>query len=220
LRKADVFFVNGLGLDNEVAATLKRGSGNRKLKVVELGSKLPGDMLADLSHDHNHGDGDDHHHHDSPFDPHIWLSPDHAVILVQSIRDELKAIDPDHAAGYDQRAANYIAKLNQLKADGVKMLADKKDRKLVTFHESLTYFAKTFNLDIEGVVQKKPGVEPSAGEVKQLIALCEKEKVRLIAVEPQYTSSTSARTILDQLREKQIPDPQLVEIDPLETVIP
>ncbi|HJZ55287.1 MAG TPA: metal ABC transporter substrate-binding protein, partial [Gemmataceae bacterium] len=164
--------------------------------------------------------GDDHHHHDSPFDPHIWLSPDHAVILVQSIRDELKAIDPDHAAGYDQRAANYIAKLNQLKADGVKMLADKKDRKLVTFHESLTYFAKTFNLDIEGVVQKKPGVEPSAGEVKQLIALCEKEKVRLIAVEPQYTSSTSARTILDQLREKQIPDPQLVEIDPLETVIP
>jgi ABC-type Zn uptake system ZnuABC Zn-binding protein ZnuA len=219
LRKADLFFVNGLGLDNQVAATLKRGSGNRKLRVVELGTRLPANMLVEGSHDHHHHDGHDHHHEHGA-DPHVWLSPDLAIILVEAIRDELMAIDPAHADGYDRRAADYIAKLKKLKADGVEMLKGKQDRKLVTFHEALAYFAKTYNLDIKGVVQKNPGVEPSAAEVNALIALCKKENVRLIAVEPQYTANTSARTIIDQLKAKEIPDPQLVEIDPLETITP
>lgn len=214
LRKADVMFINGLGLDAEMARTLKRGSGNRKLTVVELGDKIPQAQLLEGSH-HDHAG---HHHHDSIWDPHVWLSPDQAVVMVEVIRDKLKELDPGHAAGYDQRAAEYIGKLQKLKADGVELLKGKTDRKLVTFHESLPYFARTFNLDVAGVVQKNPGVEPTADEVARLIAVCKEKKVRVLAVEPQYTANTSARTILDRLKQEGVPDPVLVEIDPLETV--
>lgn len=220
LRKADLLFINGLNLDDGLAETLRKGSSNRKLNVVALGKRIPDDKLLEGSEDHDHhAHGHDHHHEHGP-DPHVWLSPDLAALMTEGIRDELKKADPGNAAGYDQRAAEYVAKLRTLKADGRDMLKGKTDRKLVTFHESLAYFARDFDLMIAGVVEKKPGVEPNIDEVNALVKLCVEKKVRLIAVEPQYGSNTSAKTVLDQLRKKGVPDAELVEIDPLETVIP
>src|SRR5262245_28320639 len=34
LSKADVFFINGLDLDNQIAEKLKSGSGNKNLKII------------------------------------------------------------------------------------------------------------------------------------------------------------------------------------------
>lgn len=218
LRHADLMFINGLDLDDSVANDMKRG-GNRKLKVVSLGGRIPEAKLVEgqCHHEHAHGD---HHDHEHGTDPHVWLSPEFAVVMTEATRDELKAADPGHAAGYDSRAAAYVGKLRKLKADGLEMLKGKADRKLVTFHESLAYFAKDFDLSIEGVVQKKPGVEPNSDELKALIKLCTEKKVRLIAVEPQYTANTSAKTVIDELKRNGIADADLVEIDPLETVTP
>src|SRR5438309_1428171 len=78
------------------------------------------------------------HKHDT--DPHVWLSPDHAVLMVNTIRDALKEADPAHAAGYDQRAAAYVAKLTALKTYGVDKFKSKRDNRLVSFHDSLAYF--------------------------------------------------------------------------------
>ena len=219
LRQADLFFVNGLSLDDDVAATLKKGSGNPRLKLVKLGDGIKATnpkllVEGECKHDHDHGHD---HHHDHGFDPHVWLSPDLTELMVNGIRDELVAADPAHADGYRQRAAAYAAMLRQLKAEGIELLSKKKDRKLVTFHESLAYFAEAFNLDVAGVVQKKPGVEPNAKELDELVKLCVANKVRLIAVEPQYTANTSAKAVLDELKRRGVADADLVEIDPLET---
>lgn len=216
LRKADLFFINGIDLDNEQAKALHRGSGNRLLKVIDLGGKIPDTKLLEgkCTHDHGHAHAHDHGH-----DPHIWLGLDHAVLMVEGIRDELKAADPKNAANYDRRAAEYIAKLQKLRDDGRAMLKDKADRKLITFHDSLTYFANTFGLDIKGVVQKKPSVDPNSQEMSDLIKLCGENKVRVLTVEPQF-SPDAAKTILTELKRKGIADAELVEIDPLETVRP
>jgi zinc transport system substrate-binding protein len=220
LRRADLFFINGLGLEGEKPETLKRGSGNPKLKIVDLGSLVPQDKLLEGSCHHDHKDGDDDHDHGK--DPHIWLSPDHVEILVNGIRDELKAADPAHAANYDRRAKEYIEKLKKLKTEGIAILKDKKDRKMVSFHDSLTYFAKAFDLNIAGVVEKNPGTEPNDQELKKLIALCadEDHPIRLITVEPQYGTSNSGEELIKTLKHKKVPDPVLVEIDTLETVVP
>jgi len=219
LQKADLFIINGLELDNALAETMRRGSGNKKLNLVDLGQRIPRDKLLERDDDHDHAAGHKHDHEHGSHDPHVWLAPDLAILMTQTIRDELKAADGGSGAAYDANAAGYIAKLNQLKADGVAMFKDKKDRKLVTFHESLGYFARSFDLEIAGVVEKKPGVEPSRDEVDAIIKMCVDKKVRLIAVEPQYGANTSAKAIIEELHRKGI-DAALVEIDPLETVTP
>ena len=218
LSRADLFFINGLGLEGNKPEMLKNSSGNPNLKVVDLGSRIPKDQL--LMGSCNHGDAD-HVDHEHGMDAHVWLSPDYAVMQVEGIRDALKEADPAHAANYDRRAAEYIAKLQNLKADGVAAFKDKKDRNLVTFHDSMTYFAKTFDLNIVGVVQKNPGTEPNDQHLKELIGLCadEKKPIRVITVEPQFGSSRSAHQVVEELRNQKVPDPRLVEFDPLETAL-
>jgi ABC-type Zn uptake system ZnuABC Zn-binding protein ZnuA len=217
VRRADLFLVVGIGLEGDKPEGMKKGSGNKNLKIVELGARIPEDQLLEGSCHHDHGDGEKHDHGK---DPHLWLSPDYAVRLVETIRDELKAADPAHAANYDRRAAEYVAKLQKLKADGLAMLRDKKDRKLVTFHDSMTYFARAFDLKIAGVVQKNPGSEPNSKELEKLIAICAdpSDPVRVICVEPQYSTSNAGSELIKTLKHRKVPDPVLVELDPLETV--
>jgi zinc transport system substrate-binding protein len=212
LHRADLFLTVGLGLDDAVTTKLKDSSGNAKLKVVELGERLPPDMLrrghkAEAHDGHDHGD----------VDPHVWLGIPEAVNMVETIRDELAALDPPHADGYRRRAAETAERLRKLQAEGKAQLAAKAEKpRLLSFHDALYYFARSFDVVIEGYIEA-PGQEPSAKRVKDLVALCKEKQVRLIAVEPQYPSNTGARLLLDELRRQGIPDAAFVEIDPMET---
>ena len=220
LHGASVFFVNGLALDEKVATLMKNGSGNRGLKVVNLGTAIDPKLLhegAACVHEDEEGHV---HSHEHAIDPHVWLAPELAELQVNSIRDGLKEVSPKYAAGYDRRAAEYVERLRKLKTDGTAMLKDKKDRKFVTVHGALAYFAHSFGLEIADVIQKVPGKEPSGKELEAIAAACVKNGVRVIAVEPQYSSQAAAQRIADELRRKGVPDPVLVEIDPLETANP
>jgi zinc transport system substrate-binding protein len=217
ITQADLFVINGLGLDEMIAQKMKGGSGNLDLKIVNLGERFQEHELEEggaCLHDHGHGHA---HAHEHALDPHVWLGIGHAVKQVEGIRDALKEYDPAHAADYDRRAAEYVARLRKIEADGKEMLKDKKNRKFVTFHGSLTYFAKTFDLEIADIIQKVAGQEPTAKELTKLVEACKANKVRVIAVEPQYSGQSSAQRILDELKRQGVEDPVLVEIDPLET---
>jgi ABC-type Zn uptake system ZnuABC Zn-binding protein ZnuA len=216
ITQADLFIINGLGLDEMIAQKMKAGSGNLDLRIVNLGERFKPEELEEgvCLHDHGHD-----HAHDHGYDAHVWLGIGHAVKQVEGIRDALKEYDPAHAEGYDRRAAEYVARLKTIEADGKELLKGKKDRKFITFHGSLTYFAKTFGLEIADVVQKVPGQEPTARELADLVEKCKANRVRVIAVEPQYSGQRSAQRILDELRRKGVEDPVLVEIDPLETAL-
>lgn len=215
VRGADLFLINGLGLDDRQADVIRKSSRNRGLKVIPLGEAIPEGrrLQGACTHDHGHD-----HDHDHGTDPHVWLAPDRAAAMVEAVRDRLKEADPAHAADYDRRAAEYVVKLRQLHSDGLHLLDGKTDRNLVSFHDSLAYFADAFALKVVGVVQKTPGQEPNDDELRKLREVCAgTPKVRLIAVEPQYSTVTSAEGILRELRRKGVPDAAMVEIDPLET---
>lgn len=216
---ADLFFCVGLEFDEDKAGVMKTGAGNEKLKIVQLGARVDPKKLLEGSCTHEHKPGEKHDH---GHDPHLWLSPDHAITFVNAIRDELKAADPAHAAGYDSRAAAYVAKLEKLKADGQALLKGKKDNRLVTFHDSLAYFSECYGIEIRGVLTQKAGQEPNQKELKKLIAICTdaNKPTRVIAVEPQYSTSTSGETLRKELLAKGLSDAVLVEIDTLETVKP
>jgi ABC-type Zn uptake system ZnuABC Zn-binding protein ZnuA len=216
VQKADLFFINGLGIDDVKADSIKKSSRNRELAVIALGDAIPENRRLQGVCTHDHGHDHDHDH----TDPHAWLAPDRAVLMVERVRDKLKEADPGHAADYDRRAAEYVVRLRKLQAEGRDQLKDKKDRNLVSFHDSLAYFADAFELKVVGVVQKTPGQEPNDDELRKLTEICTgTPKVRLIAVEPQYSTVTSAEEILKGLRRKGVADAAMVEIDPLETCL-
>lgn len=219
LRRADLFFVNGLELDEHFAKRLKNNSGNSGLPLIELGERVKNKIAIgkekEDGHDHKH---DGHAHHHGEYDPHMWLGIPEAIVYVQAIRDELKAKNPADASGYDRRAAEYIQKLEKLHADGKAALSVVKpaDRKLISFHDSLRYFARAFDVQVAGVMEMRAGVAPDANELRKLIELCQKENVRVIAVEPQYPQD-NAKLLRDSAMKKGVADVRIIEIDPIET---
>ena len=230
LRQADLFFVNGLELDERFADRLARTSANKKLQgqgggYVMIGERLRAKGLVDKMAEHaghahhHHGPGHEGHHH-GEYDPHVWLGVPQAIGIVEVIRDELKRIHPDGAAGYDSRAAAYVAELKELHEYGRAALAAKKERSLVTNHDSLHYFAKTFGLTVAGVVQIQAGTDADSATLAELIKTCKEKDVRVIAAEPQFQQRGAATALVKELRGRGLTDAALIEIDPLETVTP
>jgi len=212
-READVIFINGLGLQERYVRKLRAPAANPKWKVVELGKLIDEKWLLEGECHHEHAAGEEHEH---PTDPHLWLSPTRAEIYAREICNVLKELNPEKASVFEANCTNYVQKLTELKAFGLNLLNDKKERKFVSFHDSLQYFAKDFQLQIAGVIELEPGVEPGAKQMSELLDLCIKENLRVIAVEPQFTAKNAATTIREELKKKGI-EAEFVEIDTLET---
>jgi zinc transport system substrate-binding protein len=210
---ADVLFYNGLSLDNTIASKVRSASGNPKLALIALGDALDQKALleGECHHEGGHKEGEEHDH---GTDPHVWLSPKHAKTMVGVIRDELKRLDPAHAAGYDSRAAAYVAKLDQLEQDGLALLKDKADKKILTHHDALQYFSQAFGLKLIDFIQTAD-VEPGSKDLEKIIKQAKKYGVRVIAVEPQFNRNTAAAVILAALKKEGI-DAVFAEVDTLE----
>lgn len=217
LTKADLFLTVGLQLDDQFADPMTRQVRRPDLPVVKLGQRVPIKQRLEMICNHDPAAGGKEHNH-GKYDPHLWLGIPEVIVMVEAIRDELSAIDPDRAPRYKKNAEAYIQTLKKLHADGKKMLEKKKNRRIVTFHESLGYFARSFALKIAGVIEVAPGEEASARQLTDLVELCRNKKnpVAAIAVEPQYPKSTSATTLRNELRGKGVAI-KMIEIDPLET---
>jgi len=222
LEEADLFIFNGLGLDDNFAGKLKASTSNKKLKMFDIGAKLEDDpdthtML--LSPDGNSccKPGEDPSGHVHNHDPHLWLSPVLAGKMVEEIRFALRGAEPDQKDLFDRNAAAYQAKLKAIHDDGKKILKDKKERTIVTTHGALRYFARDFGLVIADNLQATPGEEPSPADLKRVIEKCVKDKVRVIAVEPQYASHQSPKQLKAALETAGIADVVIIELDPLET---
>ena len=121
---------------------------------------------------------------DSQTDPHWWQDPRNAIAAVLAIRDELAHVDPGGTAVYDANAERYVAKLRALDREISTCIeripAD--ERKLVTSHDALGYYAQRYGLEVIGaaIPATTTQAQASAGETADLIDLINREGVRAI----------------------------------------
>ena len=173
LEKADAFVINGAGMEDFMDKVTEQ---QKKLKVVDASRGI------ELIHD---DEGDN---------PHVWLSVTDAIQQVRNIADQLKEADPAHADAYEKNAAAYIEKLTALKSEMHAALDNVPHKDIVTFHEAFPYFAKEFNLNIIGVVEREPGTEPTPTELQETIEQVNALPTKVLFTEPQY-SPAAAETI-------------------------
>jgi ABC-type Zn uptake system ZnuABC Zn-binding protein ZnuA len=203
LRDANVFFVNGLGLDENFATTARRSSGTPNLEIIELGERIPQDSVIKVK--------------DEP-DPHVWLGIPEAIGMVEGIRDELKKKHPMRASDYDKSAGTYISRLKKLHEEGKQTFAaiPADRRKIISFHDSLQYFARSFDIKVVDVLRKIPEQEPTPQDIANVAKICKEQHVRVIVAEPEYGDGP-AQELKRQLRQQGVADVEIVKINPLET---
>ena len=99
---------------------------------------------------HGHDEHDEHGHdaHDhGAFDPHVWLDPVLAVQQVANIRDALVAADPANADTYEDNAAAYISKLDELHDEYSTTLSNCQYDTIVTFHGAFAYLVERYGFE-------------------------------------------------------------------------
>jgi ABC-type Zn uptake system ZnuABC Zn-binding protein ZnuA len=127
-----------------------------------------------------------------PCDAHFWLDPNNVIIWSDNIADALAEIDPENADFYRDNVKAYQAQLRELDAEIESILAPipVEQRRLVTNHDFLGYFAQRYSFEIMGVVL--PGgstlTEPSSRELAELIEIIEREGIQTIVVEASNTN--------------------------------
>ena len=166
IAKADLVFVNGLGLEGNVRDAIDENAGG---PVVELS-----EGLATL--DSN---------------PHLWLDPRLAARYVERIRDVLIEHDRQGRAQYEANARTYLEQLGTLdrETEAAVQSIPPERRKLVTFHDAFRYFVTRYGLEIVAVVVRSPGQEPSEQDVARLTETLRSGGVPAVYKEPQFNAA-------------------------------
>lgn len=104
LRRADLFVSTGLDLELWVPALLDKAN-NPKVNDGGPGyvTAYTGIKLLDIPTTMSRSEGDIH----AFGNPHIWADPVNAIVIGQNILTGLKRIDPDDAALFEQRFADW-----------------------------------------------------------------------------------------------------------------
>ena len=178
---AELIVLSGAGLEDFMENLLQS-------KVTADSSQ--GILLLGCEHDHDHG----HHHEDA--DPHIWLSPENAMVMAQNICDALCVQYPRHKHQLEANLQQLLLDLQALQDYGKTQLAGLNTRQLITFHDGFAYFAEAFGLTILKAVEEESGSEASAGELKELCTLVWEHN--LPAIFTEVSGSTGAADILSR----------------------
>jgi zinc transport system substrate-binding protein len=101
-------------------------------------------------------------------DPHVWLDPVRYATIAGVLGARLAAVDPAHAAGYTERAAQVqaeLATLNTEFADGLRTCAR---HEIVTSHAAFHYLAERYRLTEVGITGISPEAEPSPRRLAEI----------------------------------------------------
>jgi ABC-type Zn uptake system ZnuABC Zn-binding protein ZnuA len=129
-------------------------------------------------------------------DPHWWQNPRNTILAVGAIRDALVKADPAGRTGYDRRAAAYVAKLRSVDAAIARCVArvPAAQRKIVTTHDALGYFADRYGVKVIGAVipSLSTQAQASARDVNKLVDQIRSEGVQAIFPEAAVSQKLEA----------------------------
>ncbi|MBT8340615.1 MAG: zinc ABC transporter solute-binding protein [Desulfatitalea sp.] len=187
LARARLFFAIGVPFEDRWLD--KIAAANPNLKVIHTDAGIEKHPISDHLHEKaTEAHGATHVAHDG-FDPHIWLAPDLVEHQARSISAALQQIDPSHATVYETNFQRFAAQIDTLDAELNQAFAGKQGRRFMVFHPSWGYFARAYGLT--QVPVEIDGKTPKPAQLKQLIELAKAEDIRIIFVQPQFSTKSA-----------------------------
>jgi len=120
-------------------------------------------------------------------DPHWWQDPRNAERAVRALAGALAAADPERREAYGPRGRAYAARIGALDRAVRRCIGSipPERRKLVTTHDALGAYAARYGLRVVGTVipARSTVAQPSAGEIRDLVATIRREGVPAIFAE-------------------------------------
>lgn len=201
LRKADLIIWIGPSLERFLAKPIRtHAKGARVVTLLQanelsLHRNRKGGAFDSNHKHHDHGG----HHGDTQgkTDPHIWLDPVNAGVMVSEILGVLVQLDPANALRYRANAAAIKNDLDELVIRTTEKLRPAKGRKFIVFHDAFQYFEHRFGVEAAGSITLDPGLSPGARRISEVKSVIRKSRVTCIFAEPQFNPAIVTAIVAD-----------------------
>ncbi len=191
LGKAKLYFA--IGVPTETANILPKVEKTKGIKIVKLQEEV-----SKVYPDREVAPGQR--------DPHIWLSPKRAKVMIELIALEMEQLDPKNTAEYRQNAQKYIVKLDELDKELQKTFENIRNNKFIAFHPAFGYFADDYGLKMYALEEQ--GKKATLQHLREMVDFARTENIKVVFYQTEI-SSKQAQTFADEIRGK------TVELDPL-----
>jgi len=160
LSAAAVYFT--IGVPAEEAGILPQIEGMKIVDLASSAAKIYPDRLFD----------------DGERDPHIWLSPKRAAVMVRTIADEMSALDAENADIYQVNAQNYLDRLEAADSEIKAIFAAIESKEFIAAHPAFGYFADEYGLMMYSLEEE--GKESTPQHLQQMIDLAKEEGIKTV----------------------------------------
>ena len=133
--------------------------------------------------DHEDHDGHEGHGH-GEYDPHIWLDPINAKVILKEMTEHLIENDLKNASTYKSNLDKALNDIDKLTMDV--MTESNESTSSIVFHDAYQYFEERFNVKILGAFTVNTDVMPGAEQLSEIREIIEHDKVKCIFSEPQF----------------------------------
>ena len=160
--------------------------------------------------DHKEKDGHEGHGH-GEHDPHVWLDPINAKVIIKEITNQLVQLDSKNSSIYKSNSKKALTEIDKLVKDIKKDL--NKDLRFVVFHDAYQYFENRFDIKVLGALTVNMDVMPGAEQLSKIRETIEHEKVNCLFSEPQFNPAIIKSIAKDTKIKTGILDPLGAKLD-------
>ena len=177
-RNADLVVCTGAELEIGWLPVLLQQSGNAKVQPGQPGNFAAADYVRklDVPTQLDRSQGDVH----AAGNPHIQTDPRAIAQVASALGTRLQQVDPAHASQYAQRQADFMQRWQQAIARWTAQAAPLKGAPVVSQHKAFVYLYDWLGLKEVAVLEPKPGVEPTAGHLQQVLSTLKDVPVRMV----------------------------------------
>lgn len=136
---------------------------------------------------HHHENEEAHENHKSADDPHIWLDPLNAILMVDQIERELGEIFPKNKEIYVLNAQTMKRKIKGMTEIITQKLLPVSHVPFVVFHDSYQYFERHFEVSSVGSILLEPSALPSIARLQEIREQIADAGAKCIFREPQFS---------------------------------
>lgn len=169
---------------------------NKDIIIVNLRDTVskthPNRTLA--GHEHDERESTDEH--EVWEDPHIWLSPKRAAVIVQTIADELSRLDEQNSKTYMDNAKKYLAELNELDKEISSITDGLTNKSFMIYHGAYGYFADDYGLEM--ISLESDGKPATAAGMQSVIEQAKSQGVATVFFQTEFDDS-QAKTVADEI---------------------
>ena len=185
LQNADIVFWIGEDLENFLEKPLDSiAKKAEKIELLEIkGLNKLKFRERNIFDDHDDHDGHEEHHH-GEHDPHIWLDPINAKVILNEMVEHLIENDAKNATTYKSNLEKALKDIDKLT---IEVMTDlNQSTSSIVFHDAYQYFEKRFNVNVLGAFTVNTDVMPGAEQLAEIREVIEHDKVACIFSEPQF----------------------------------